>query len=358
MKTTPYLFIALFVLLATTLRGQQLQPITSAATGQVIHFMPVADGWQVQGPKGSGQPYLTGPQGIRVSSLPAENYYYDCSPQHAQILQQQGQAVVPPVALSRILQESLAPQIQQMGGRLLRQYAVPQVLATDRSLNELVVQANGFQFQGVDLLATEWESRDGSRSLILLSQLQIRSRKGFAMWQLSIEELEAPAATFEQAVQTYLAMLAKRQVDRQAVLAQGQARRRQHEAKMAQDQAVWNERSRSSAIAHNQRMAANQAAFDATQATHRETVNAISQGSMNGYWSRSAASDRMQHNTVNMVREEQTMVNPYTGQPVQVQQGYRRTFVDPDGNYYQTDDMFFQPQQQAGCEYYREVGGN
>ncbi len=358
MKNSIYFFIAAFVLSLTTLYGQQLQPVTSAGSGRVLHYLPLPEGWQVQGPKWSGQVFMTGPQGISVSSLPVESYMYDCNAQQMQAAHMQGQAVAQPVALSHIVEQSLAPHIQQMGGRLLRQYAVPQLLAVDQPINELAVQAHGFGFQGMDMLATEWVGPDGSKSLLLLTQLYLRSRMGFGMWQLYIEELEAPASLFEAAVKSYLDALTNKQVDRQAVLADGQARRRQHEAKMAQDQAVWNERSRSSAIAHNQRMAANQAAFDATQATHRETVNAVSDMSMNGYWSRSAASDRMQDNTVNMIREEQTVVNPYSGQPLQVKQGYRRTFVDPDGNYYQTDDLFFQPQQHPDFQFYREVGGN
>ncbi len=333
-----------------------LQPVRSANSNEVLYQLPLPQGWQIVGTKGSGQPYLTGPQQVQVTSLPAETYMYNCNATQAQAAQMQGQQIANPVPLQRILQESLAPQIQQQGGRLITQYPLPQLLAVDQQLTQTVAQANGFILDGMDLLASEWSAADGTKSLILIGQVRFSSRMGFSMWQFYLEELEAPASYFETAKNTYLQALLNKQADSQAIIAQGQQRQRQHQAQMAQDKAMWDARTRSSAINHQNNMAQREAAFQATQATHRATTEAISDMSMQGYWSRSNAADRMQGQSVNAIHGENTIVNPHTGGEMQVQHGYQRTFVDPYGNYYQTDDQFFNPQQHSEFQHYREVG--
>jgi len=329
--------------------------LTSASSDEVTTQLPLPAGWQAVGPRGTGQAYITGHGQISVTSLPFESYYYDVHPTQVQAIQMQGNQIAGPVPLQRIVQEHLAPQIQQQGGRLTNQYPLPELLNSDRRLTELTVRAHGFQFKGQDMLATEWTAPDGTKSLILLTQFQMRSQMGFSIWQLYLEELEAPASSFENAKNIYLKALLNRRVDEQKIIASGRRKHQEHQAGMARNRAVWNERSRRSAAAHQSRMAEREAAFQASQARHRETVNAVSDMSMKGHWDRSAASDRMQDQTVNMIHEENTVVNPYTGKPMQVEQGYSRTFVDPYGNFYQTNDQFFNPQQHPQFHNFKEV---
>lgn len=370
MKTKAFYTVLLFLMLCLSCESQsnyqnnnagssidqwRFHNLVNASSNEVVAQLPLPAGWQVVGPRGAGQVYITAPGQVSVTSLPYESYFYDVHPTQVQAIQMQGKQIANPVSLQRIVQEHLAPQIQQQGGRLTNQYPLPELLDLDRRLTELNVRAHGFQFQGEDMLVTEWTAPDGTKSLILLTQFQMRSQMGFSIWQLYIEELEAPASSFEEARNIYLKALLNRRVDEQKIIASGQRKYQEHQAGMARDRAVWNERSRRSATAHQNRMAEREAAFQASQARHRETVNAISDMSMQGYWERSAAQDRMQDNTVNMIHEENTVVNPYTGKPMQVEQGYSRTFVDPYGNYYQTNDQFFNPQQHPEFQYFKEV---
>lgn len=93
----------------------------------------------------------------------------------------------------------------------------------------------------------------------------------------------------------------------------------------------------------------------ATQKAFTDASNSISDMSMKGYWSRSASSYHSQQNAVNGIREEQTITNPYNGHSMQVNQGYKRTFVDPDGNYFQTNDVLMNQAEYSQLDHYREV---
>ena len=66
-------------------------------------------------------------------------------------------------------------------------------------------------------------------------------------------------------------------------------------------------------IQHQNRMRGLQQQFDAGQAAYRARQQA-SDASMQSYWNRSAAMDRMQHNTINGIWERSDYINPATGQ--------------------------------------------
>ncbi len=320
-----------------------------------MFYLALPDGWNVVGPRHTGNPYIIGPQGIKVYSNTIENYYYNCNPMMVQAAQAKGWQIVNPVALETIVEQNLKSRIEAQGGKFIKKYSLTNLENADRYLAQITIQAHGFQPLGVNVLATEWMNPEGNRSLIVLTQTMIRSHTGFSMWSLSMEELEAPEAVFENAKEIYLEALTNKKYDEQQIIAAGRNQRAQHQQQMASNQAMWNQRMRNSAIAHQNRMAANQASFQATQKAFTDASNSISDMSMNGYWSRSASSYQSQQNAVNGIHEEQTITNPYNGNSMQVNQGYKRTFVDPYGNYYQTNDVLMNQGEYSQLDNYREV---
>ncbi|MDX1667637.1 MAG: hypothetical protein R3350_10420, partial [Saprospiraceae bacterium] len=153
------------------------------ASGDVSCQLPLPAGWQVVGPAGIGQVYITGPRQVQVSSSLIGTYFFNLSsPSQAQSLQMTGKQIANPVPIQRILQETLAPQIQQQGGQLTAQYPVPAISAKSKSISELMVRAHGMFLEGLDMLATEWTAPNGTKSLIIVSQTKIRSQMGFSMW--------------------------------------------------------------------------------------------------------------------------------------------------------------------------------
>ncbi len=321
----------------------------------LMYYIALPVDWVVSAMPHTGTEYIKGPNGISVFSTPFENYYFDCSPLMIQTARINGWTVTQPVPLEDIVEQTLMPRIESQGGKLLKTYSLPELESRDRALCQLVKQSNGFQDLGLNMLATEWINSDGQRSLILLTQSITRSNKGFSMWTLALEELTAPESGFENARQVYVDALTNKKYNEQQIITAGRLRRAGHEKQLAANEARANEMLRQNAIAHQNRMRSNEATFQATQKSHRDAYNTASELSMQGYWNRSHSSYRSQADAVNGIHEERTIINPFDNQPIQIREGFKRTFVDPFGNTFQTNDMLMNQGQYPELQHYREI---
>ncbi len=302
----------------------EMKPMRDPQSGRVISYLPLPASWQVHS---SGS--IQGPNGIQVNSMPTEVYNFNIDPYIAQMA---GKQVANPVPLQTIFQQNLTPAIQQQGGRLLKQYPLQQI--AQRSLQIMQGAMNGARIQSYDMIASEWQQPNGSKSLILITQA-IMHTQGGSTWTFGITELEAPAQVFEKAKETYLYAQANWQLDQQTAMA--------HQAKLRQMERESQQRLAQSAAAHNARMRNNEAAFQAQQRAHNSTYSDISDMSMQGYWSRSDMQDRMRNKENNMIREEYTMTNPWDNRNMQVQSGYQNYYINSNGDVIGSNDVNFNP---------------
>jgi hypothetical protein len=151
---------------------------------------------------------------------------------------------------------------------------------------------------------------------------------GLGNWSYYFTRLDATAAQFAQEKQALVAALAGKRYNPAYFAAYAQS----EQQKAGQS---WS--------AHNQRMQANQAAFDAQQRTHQQTWGAINDASMGAYNSRMQSMDRTQNATINGIRGEQDATNPYTGEQGKMQSGYDQYWMNRDGQYFGTSDPNYDP---------------
>lgn len=309
-----------------------------SSNGRLIAQMPLPAGWQVTGHLGNDQVYITGPGGVKVSGSAPLQFFYSTDPSMIQIMQQQNKQVSPYIPLQQILDTYLKPQIQSQGGKLLRHYPHPDLERKQTYVMQNVMSVYGVQHAQTFVMVTEWASPDGkSKSLIMLIQRFVQSNAINSHWTLAMDEMEAPAHLFDQAKETFLRAMVNLHYDLEADKAYALQSKRQSDA----------------SIARNERMYQYKSPLVAPQpSTSSQSVLDIS---MEGYKKRNGMIDQGHQNTINGIREENTVSNPYSGQSMQVQQGYQRTFVDQYGNYFQTDDQFFNPAQDSRYRHYREV---
>lgn len=104
-----------------------------------------------------------------------------------------------------------------------------------------------------------------------------------------------------------------------------------------------NARLAASAAAHNARMASREAAFQRSQAQYHSTASGISDISIQGYWKRSEINDRRCRKEVDMIRERNTMINPYTNPTIHVPSGYNQYYINPQGNVIGSNNANFKP---------------
>jgi hypothetical protein len=113
-------------------------------------------------------------------------------------------------------------------------------------------------------------------------------------------------------------------------------------------------RASQSDMAFQQRMRSNQQYFDATQQQYN-SGKSVGDILYDGYMNRSKMQDEGQSNLINGISEQQTMVDPYTGQNVQMDSGYKYYYMNQFGEYFGTNDEFYNPDgdQNLDMEYRR-----
>lgn len=306
----------------------EMKSVRDSKTGRTICYQPLPTNWLSVTNEYGIQGY-NGPDGIQVNSLPSEIYYFNVDPY---IAQSSGKLVANPIPLQTIFQQNVAPNIQQQGGRLIKQYPLPKISDhTKRNLQSVLQRS---RVQSYELLASEWMQPNGKKILLLISQSIVHSQGG-SNWSLGITELEASASAFAQAKETYLFALANTQVDRNTAMA--------HAADLNRIDREGQQRMAASAAAHQAKMRSNEAAFQATQRAHLDASNTVSDISMQGYWNRSNTQDRMRQSEVNMIREENTMTNPWDNRSMQIQSGYQNYFINAQGDVIGSNNANFNP---------------
>ncbi len=301
----------------------EMKPMRDPKTGRIVSYLPLPVSWRQTN---SG---FQGPNGIMVNSMPSEVYYFNVDPYTAQMA---GMQVANPVPMNTIFQQRIVPAIQQQGGKLIKTYPLQQIAQRSQQLMQSAL--NRSRVQSFNVLASEWLQPNGSKSLILMTQVIMHSQ-GASCWSIGLAELEAPAQFFDKAKDTYLYAQANFQVDRNTAMAHAaDLNRMDRESQARLDQ---------SRAAHNARMRSNEAAFQATQRSHTSTSNEISDMSMRGYWSRSDMQDRMRNKEINAIHQEYTVTNPWDNRNMQVQSGYQNYYINSQGDIIGSNDLNFNP---------------
>ncbi len=306
----------------------EMKPVRDSKTGRVVSYLPLPKDWKM-GTMPSGIQGIEGPSSIRVSSLPTELYYFNVDSYTAQMA---GMQVANPVSLEVIFKENIVPHIQQQGGKLLKRYSLDKTAQRSKELMQSAL--NRSSVQQYNMLASEWQQPDGSKSLILITQMIMHSQ-GASTWSFGMTELEAPGQYFEDAVATYLFAQANWEVDYNTAMA--------HAAELNRMDKAAEQRMADSRAAHQKRMRSDEEAFQNTQKIHRSTSDEISDMSMRSYWSRSDMESRMHSKEMNMIREEYTLTNPWSNKSLQVNSGYQNYFINANGDIIGSNDVNFDP---------------
>ncbi len=111
-----------------------------------------------------------------------------------------------------------------------------------------------------------------------------------------------------------------------------------------QQQKQNEELSRQSAIAHQNRMNARWASFNAHQ-QRMAGVSAAMDANHASFMNRNfgAGSSTGQRDFVNMIHGEETVYNPMNGKSYQIQHGAKQSWMDSEGNLIQNNDLFYTP---------------
>lgn len=296
--------------------------VPSSYPGIALAQLQVPARWNVKtNPSGSWQ---VDEADLKVFDVKGGSFMYG-NGQMAQFYQQAGGSLRQPTPPAQLVVQDLVPRMRQIGFELTGQQDLPAVAqAEQRGLDGLysVDQVRKTCLSNL----SEW--RKGDERVALMMHWSSFQSPDMVKWSYYLTRLNAPAARFDTEKQALVAAYSSLRYNPAyfAAYAGGEQQ---------QAQRSW--------AAHNQRMQANQATFDAQQQTHRETWGAINDASMGAYRDRMNSMDRMQNATINGIRGEQDAINPYTGEQGKIQSGYDQYWMNSDGQYFGTNDPNYDP---------------
>lgn len=331
----------LFVLLAATLQpalgqssnGIQFHQIVDAQRGMVQAVFPLPASWEIHGDQ--GQVLASGPDGIVLYESDVNQFFWSNDPMWRETVWQQGKQVLAPLPMNQVLQQMVAPSAQSQGNRLLKQYPIPGVQGFWQRFVAGMPQT--VRQRQVNALGTEWTDGRGQHTFVAIVQIVSADQQSL-VWQLSTQSLSAPEAQFDQALADYLYAIGNGQINPQWQAAANN----QHIQERRRNDAFWADASARSRAAHEQRLAAINAAGRSAR-TVGDTYSEILDISHAGYLERDSIQSAGHSAGVNQISGHAIIGNHETGEHYRVEDGHRHYWVNADGRYIATDNPLFDP---------------
>ncbi len=304
---------------AQTRGDVQMRPVMDAKTGKPAFYVPLPSSWKIT------QKAWVGPNQTKAT------YYVGKMGDPRQVGFN---------SMDQVINQIFQPLIQQQNARITKTYDLPEIARQKKAYFSQLWKAapsqEKFQVKGIEVADSK-----GEKGLIVLAFWTSTSQySNYAAYDYHI--LEAAPRDFEQAKQELIYALANVQFDRQAIANYN----RKEQAKSQQSWAI-----------HNQKMAANQANFNSWQKT-QNTLSDISDIYHDTWKNTNSMNNSGHQKTINGIYNENTMVNPHTGQNVQVDYGYNQYYMNSNNEWIGTNDAFYNPQNDQNINYqdWQEMG--
>jgi hypothetical protein len=286
------------------------------SNGEVMAEMPLPADWQRSEGNTKGQPSFTGPHGLKVTDYSLRNFMYTNDPRMQQVYFQSGQQLRSMPGIEQLIAQDIVPQANSMDLHFVRYYQLEDVSRTEKWYSDQLYKAVPSQSE-VGSIGTDWTTSSGD-PYFLIVHLNVSTTAELQLWSYWCTTLEAEKEYFPLAKKQLLFGLANTHYPLEPIMTYNRS-----EAEKAGQS--W--------AAFNQRMAQNQAAFEANQRAHVNRTNAINDATMQGWNDRNASSDRQQAQTIDGIYERTNVVDPSTGQRYKVSAGNNQYWMNNNGEY-------------------------
>ncbi len=294
--------------------------------GVVNSSMPFPASWKVTQHPTNGEPAITGPNGLRISDFPAQSYMYTNDPHMQQMYYQSGQQLRAMPGIDQLIQQDFVSWAQNQGMQYVRHYEIPEISKVDKWYTDQLYKAVPGQSDAM-VIGSEWKKSDGSLYFLLI-HLNVSATAQLQNWYYFCTGLDADPSYFEKAKKQLVFALSNTHYPLEPIMAYNQS-----EA----------EKAGRSWAAHNQKMAQNQANFEAQQRAFVNKSNAINETIMNGWRERNAASDAQQERTIDGIYERTNVVDPTSGQRYKVEAGANQYWMNSNGEYISSEHQNYDP---------------
>ncbi len=271
---------------------------------------------------------MKGPNGFMAFNTPIKAFVDYHNPQMSWPIQQNMSSKLRPVAeIGQLFAEEVAPRMQKNGFKKIGNRNLPAIesMLQDK-LKEVTHPVTN------RLLATEWEDGKGKKALTVIVQTVFRAQlmdSYMDHWSYGVDYVFSDVNAFETTISDYTHAVTSRksnaqweQYQKQVFAQRSAAQQQRHNNVMSNQRAQFQ--------AHQEKMKGIWAAQDASHAAFMDQ-------------NFGSSSDRSQRDFVNMIHEEETVTNPYSGENYQIEAGARQYWMDSEGNYIKNNDLFYNP---------------
>jgi len=273
-----------------------------------------------------GEPTVIGPNGIKIIDFPAQFFTYTSDPRMQQTYRAAGQPLRAMPGVEQIVQQDIAPWAATQGLKLVRHYEIPEISRVDRWYNDQMFKAVPTQVR-VQAIGIDWVTPKEDHYFMVM-HLTVGDSAVLQTWYYNCSGLQAQKAHFEAAQKHLIFGLANARYNLKPILAYNQK-----EA----------EKAGKSWAAHNERMARNQANFEATQRAFVNRSTAAHDTLMSKWNERNAAGDKAHEQFVDTITERTKVVEPSSDNRYKVESGYNHYWMNSDGKYLSTDKQDYDP---------------
>ncbi len=294
--------------------------------GALLVEMPMPENWKVEAIRQQGDPGYTGPHNLKITDYPAQSFMYTNDPRMQQVYYQSGQRLRQMPGIEQIIKEDIAPQCASHGFEFVKWYEIPEVTKIDKWYNDQLYKAVPMETKNV-AVGTEWKNSEGKPYFILM-HLYTSQTAELNTWYYMLTDIKVDADYFEQARIQWIFTLANAHYALEPIMAYNQSEAQKAGRSWAQ---------------FNQRMAQNQASFEANQRAHVNRTEAINNAIMSGWRDRNAAMDKNQERTIDGIYERTNVVNTETGQQYKVAAGSNQYWMNNNGEYIATESHTYNP---------------
>lgn len=297
------------------------------AQGKVLVEMPFPAAWKIADHPKPGDPVIVGPNHIKVFNFPLQIFLHTNDPQMRQIYQRGGQRLRPVPETRQLIQQDFEPWAAGQGLEFVRHYEVPEVSRIDKWYHDQLYKAMPAESR-VTAIGTEWKHSATGNPFFLLVHLNVSNSATLQNWSYHCKGLQAEKSHFEKARKQFLFGLANARYRLEPIMAYNQEEARRVGKSWAE---------------HNERMARNQANFEARQRDFVNRSTAAHDAIMKNWRDRNAAGDRAHERFVDTITERTKVIDSSTGRQYKVDSGSNHYWMNRDGQYFGTDNINYDP---------------
>jgi hypothetical protein len=295
--------------------------------GQLMVEFPLPATWKIASSPKRGEPTIVGPNNVKVIDFPSQNFIHTRDPGLHRTYTQTGQRLRLAPSIPDLIQQDFVPWAAGQGLTFVKYYELPEIIKIDKWYNDQLYKAVPMETD-VGAVGIEWKHNDtGHQFFMILHRITSQSAQ-MQTWHYYSSGLQADKEHFDTARKQLIFALANARYNLGQIANFNQA-----EA----------EKAGKSWAAHNQRLAQNQAAFEASQRVFVNRSTAAHDALMSGWKERNAASDVAHERFVDTITERQNVVNPTTGARFKVESGQNQYWMNPDGKYISANDPTYDP---------------